>query len=115
MGVKYRLEFYGLRDKHNKIEIEIPDYNGDVINLDGVAGNSAILSYIGDENIFESHVLSSQLSIEFYDKGNIDLDELMLTPDLEYRVKWYIDDRLNWSGFLIADGIQEPSCYRISI
>lgn len=115
MGVKYRLEFYGLRDKHNKIEIEIPDYNGDVINLDGVAGNSAILSYIGDENIFESHVLSSQLSIEFYDKGNIDLDELMLTPDLEYRVKWYINDRLNWSGFLIADGIQESLSYRNSI
>lgn len=113
--IKYRLEINNLRNDKHRVDIDIPEYNGDIIKLRDVAGQSIILSHDGDENIFESHVLSSMLEINVYDEGQIDLDELMLTPDLEYRVKYYVNDRLYWSGFLIADGIQENLNYRSSV
>lgn len=105
--IKYRLEFYGRTDKHHKVEINIPSYEGDVIPLTGVEGSALQLNWNGDENIFDAHVIGSQLVMSVYDENNIDLDELMLTPDLEYQVNYYIDDSLFWRGYLISDGVQE--------
>lgn len=113
--IKYRLEINNLRKNKHRVDIDIPEYNGDIIKLRDVAGQSIILTHEGDENIFENHVYSSSLEINVYDEGQIDLDELMLTPDLEYRVKYYVNDRLYWSGFLIADGVQENLNYKSAI
>ena len=115
MGIKYILEHNSPKGQIHKTTIEIPSYDGEVIYLDGVEKTSTQLQWNGDENPFDKHVIGSQLTLNVYDTGNIDLDELMLTPDLEYRVKYYIDNELFWSGFLISDGIQEQLSYRPSI
>lgn len=115
MGIKYILEHSSPKGQIHKTTIEIPNYDGKVIYLEGVEKTATRLQWNGDENPFEKHVIGSQLTLNIYDEGNIDLDELMLTPDLEYRVKYYIDDDLFWSGFLISDGIQEQLSYRPSL
>lgn len=115
MGIKYILEHNSPKGQIHKTTIEIPSYDGEAIYLDGVEKTSTQLQWNGDENPFDKHVIGSQLTLNVYDTGNIDLDELMLTPDLEYRVKYYIDNELFWSGFLISDGIQEQLSYRPSI
>ncbi len=115
MGIKYILEHNSPKGQIHKTTIEIPSYDGEVIYLDGVEKTSTQLQWNGDENPFNKNVIGSQLTLNVYDTGNIDLDELMLTPDLEYRVKYYIDNELFWSGFLISDGIQEQLSYRPSI
>lgn len=115
MGIKYILEHNSPKGQIHKTTIEIPSYDGEAIYLDGVEKTSTQLQWNGDENPFDKHVIGSQLTLNVYDTGNIDLDELMLTPDLEYRVKYYIENELFWSGFLISDGIQEQLSYRPSI
>ena len=115
MGIKYILEHNSPKGQIHKTTIEIPSYDGEAIYLDGVEKTSTQLQWNGDENPFDKHVIGSQLTLNVYDTGNIDLDELMLTPDLEYRVKYYIDNVLFWSGFLISDGIQEQLSYRPSL
>lgn len=112
MGIKYILEHNSPKGQIHKTTIEIPNYDGSVIELEGVEKTATRLQWNGDENPFEKHVIGSQLTLNVYDTGNIDLDELMLTPDLEYRVKYYMDNELFWSGFLISDGIQEQLSYR---
>lgn len=115
MGVKYFLIHNSPKGQIHKTTIEIPSYDGEVIYLEGVENTATQLQWNGDENPFDKHVIGSQLTLNIYDTGNIDLDELMLTPDLEYRVKYYIDNVLFWSGFLISDGIQEQLSYRPSL
>lgn len=115
MGVKYILEHNSPKGQIHKTTIEIPSYDGEVIYLEGVEKTATQLQWNGDENPFDKHVIGSQLTLNIYDTGSIDLDELMLTPDLEYRVKYYIDNVLFWSGFLISDGIQEQLSYRPSL
>ena len=92
MGVKYFLMHNSPNGQIHKTTIEIPSYNGEQIELIGVENTATQLKWNGDENPFEKHVIGSQLTLNIYDTGNIDLDELMLTPDLEYRVKYYIDN-----------------------
>lgn len=115
MGIKYILKHNSPKGQIHKTTIEIPSYDGEEIYLEGVENTATQLQWNGDENPFEKHVIGSQLTLNIYDTGNIDLDELMLTPDLEYRVKYYIDNVLFWSGFLISDGIQEQLSYRPSL
>ena len=115
MGVKYFLMHNSPNGQIHKTTIEIPSYDGEQIELIGVANTATQIQWNGDENPFDKHVIGSQLTLNIYDTGNIDLDELMLTPDLEYRVKYYIDNVLFWSGFLISDGIQEQLSYRPSL
>ena len=112
MGIKYILEHNNPKGQVHKTTIEIPSYDGEQIELIGVEKTATQIQWNGEENPFDKHVIGSQLILNIYDEGNIDLDELMLTPDLEYRVKYYIDNVLFWSGFLISDGIQEQLSYR---
>ena len=112
MGIKYILEHNSPKGQIHKTTIEIPSYDGEQIELIGVEKTATQIKWNGEENPFDKHVIGSQLILNIYDDGNIDLDELMLTPDLEYRVKYYIDNVLFWSGFLISDGIQEQLSYR---
>ena len=83
MGIKYILEHNSPKGQIHKTTIEIPSYNGEVIYLDGVEKTATQIQWNGDENQFDKHVIGSQLTLNIYDTGNIDLDELMLTPDLE--------------------------------
>lgn len=112
MGIKYILEHNNPKGQVHKTTIEIPSYDGEQIELTGVEKTATQIQWNGEENPFDKHVIGSQLILNVYDEGNINLDELMLTPDLEYRVKYYIDNVLFWSGFLISDGIQEQLSYR---
>lgn len=108
MAVKYRIEFSNRNDDDFKIEIDVPSYEGEVIDFAGVGGSPLEITHDGgSDNPFDTHVVSSQASISFVLPPEMDIEDLQLAGDLEVKVRIYKNFALFWSGFLISDGLQE--------
>lgn len=108
MAVKYRIEFSNRSGDDFKIEIDVPDYTGEVIDFKGVGGSPLEITHDGgQDNPFDTHVVSSQASISFILPPDMDIEDLQLAGDLEVKVKVYKNFDLFWSGFLISDGLQQ--------
>ena len=107
MGIKYKIEYSNRKDDDFKIEIDVPDYEGEVIEYRGAGGSPLEISHSGgQDNPFDEHVISSQASISFILPPDHDIEDLQLAGDLEVKVKVYKNFDLFWSGFLISDGLQ---------
>lgn len=108
MGIKYKIEYSNRKDDDFKIEIDVPNYEGEVIEYRGYGGSPLEISHSGgQDNPFDEHVISSQASISFILPPEHNIEDLQLAGDLEVKVKVYKNFDLFWSGFLISDGLQE--------
>ena len=109
MGVKYRIEYYNKVDDFFKIDIDVPDYDGEINKLNGSGGEVFTKEIVSsDNNPFDEHIKSSQANINFILETDLDISDLQLCNDLEVKLKVYKNNELYWSGFVISDGLQMP-------
>lgn len=107
MAIKYRLEFNDFRRQDWKVEINVPSYEGNVIDVWG-EGEFLTFEWQGnnDDNIYRTHVIPSSATITINSSG-VDIDELMSISDGSFTTKVYLNGVLYWQGYAISDGITE--------
>lgn len=108
MAIKYRLEYKDVKQNSWKVDIDFPDYTGDVVQLVGDGNNPLTIEWGSNssDDPHAQHVIASNAKLRVYSQG-IDLNELMLIDTDEYRVKIYLNSALFWSGYLLSDGVQK--------
>jgi len=119
MAVKYTIPF---RDDANilwRVDLDIPSYSGDPIELIGVGRTFCSIDYgASNEDLFEA-IVNSSVTIHLYNKsGEIDIRELQLLDNMDGRLILYKDNILHWSGFILPEGIERliaPNPYTVSI
>lgn len=106
MAVKYRLSFSNINLEQVVVEISHPSYVGDAIKVIGVGGESYSLSRPAIDTPHASHVIPTTANISLY-TDLIDVEELQQANDKEWRVNVTVNGGIDFSGYLIPDGIQK--------
>lgn len=106
MGVKYFLNYFSRLGNEFRIEINIPNYNGERIEVLGVEDSEFHLSTAISNTPFDDFINTLSASISVY-SDNIDVKELQLMNDLECKIDVFKNNKLYYTGCLIADGLTE--------
>jgi hypothetical protein len=106
--VKYRVLY---RDHFNnacRVDILTSAYSGAPIMLRGIEGQACTISYDCGDDPYEP-IVNSKASINIHQEEHlpINISELQEADDRDFTVEFYINDVLNWKGFVIPDGIQQ--------
>jgi len=106
MGVKYSVQYRDGFNQQCRVDIGNVDWNGDAKILRGVSEKACILSRDCSDNPYDP-VVNTKAAISFYQTEDLPIDilELQTAPDREFTVKFYIENALKFSGFMVADGI----------
>lgn len=107
MAVKYTIPFYDDDNVLWRVDIDLPSYSGASKEIVGVGRTFLSINYgQNSEDIFEP-IIGSSAEINFYNQNDdVDIYELQTLPDLTGRVLIYKNSTLEWSGFILTDGIQ---------
>lgn len=109
MGVKYVLQYKSIDDVSWQCDIETMGYSGPLIAIHGVSEQAAEIDYDGDtaDNAFNPFIKST-LALNFYNEGQVDIDELMGAADKDFLAKLFRNGHLYWTGFIQPENIQRP-------
>lgn len=101
------MQFKSIDNVAWQCDIETPGYSGAPIAIRGVSEQSTELSYDGDsaDDPFNP-LIKSTLTINFYNQGQVDMDELMRAGDKDFLIKRFRNGLLDWTGFLKPEDIQ---------
>ncbi len=107
MGVKYILQFKAIDGIAWQCDIETSSFGGAPMVIHGVSEQAAQLDYDGDNtddpyNVF----IKSTLMLNFYNEGQVDMDELEGAGDKDFIAKLFKNGHLHWAGFLKPENIQ---------
>lgn len=105
MALKYYIEYCNRNDDDFRIEIDVPEYEGEPIEFIGVG--SEITHENTSDDPFADNLVSSQCSVTFILPPEKDIEDLQLANDLTVKVKVFKNTELFWSGYLINDGLQQ--------
>lgn len=108
MALKYFTEYRDFSESRLvRIEIDSPNYTGTPIELIP-ADQPLIIERQGnqDDDPFKAHIINSTAQIQVF-SDNLDVNELMLVNDASYKTRVYVNNVLDWQGFIISDGIRE--------
>lgn len=110
MGVKYRNEYKAFDNSVWKTEILLDTYNSQIIELRSVSEQAVTPQYeSSDTDDIYSPYIKSSVDFSFYNRSNeMDVAELQLAGDKDFRVIIYKDGGLYWSGFLLCEGLSRP-------
>lgn len=108
MGIKYTIPFKSYDDKSWRADILSDVYTDAPITCKGVQGQILSLSYDGDTDDPYSSFINSKLTLNLYNEGQIDVNELQQGQDKDFIIRVYRENILKWTGFLITEGIQYP-------
>lgn len=107
MAVKYRLQFNNFDLKDVVVTLESADYTGAITDITGVGGESYTKTINGsDSQPYEKHVITTSASIKVF-SDLIDVDDLQISNDKEWKITVTVDSVPDFIGFLIPDGIQK--------
>lgn len=108
MALKYTLHVSSQKLQDWLVEIDVPDYEGDPIELVGDRNPILIEWNSGTtDNPFSSHVIPQSATFRVYSDG-LDIQELQLIDDASVKCRVYLNGQLKHQGFIVSDGIQEP-------
>lgn len=110
MGVKYRNEYKAFDNSVWRIDISLDTYNSAIINIVSVSEQPAIPQYDPSDNddIYSPYIKSS-VDLSFYNRNNeMDISELQLAGDKDFKVTVYKDDVIYWKGFILSEGLSRP-------
>src|SRR5690554_305159 len=62
-----------------------------------------VLNYKMDKPDKSGHVMSSSADISIFETSSFNIDNLKTSSETEIKVEHYIDNELDWSGFVIPD------------
>lgn len=106
MGVKYILQYKAPDGIAWQCDIETQSYTEAPLAVHGVSEQAAELSYDGDNADDPYNVLiKSTLTLNLYNEGQIDIDELMGADDKDFLVKLFRNGLLYWTGFLQPENV----------
>lgn len=120
MAVKYQIPFYDDANQLWRVDIDLPSYIGDPIELTGIGRVfcQPEWGYGGNDDPYYP-IINSKVQVQFYNRGGeVDVQELQHLTDMEGRLYVYRDTELWWTGYITADGIQrmlQPNPYPITI
>ncbi|GEM_PF-2993375 len=107
MAVKYFIPFYDDGNELWRVDIDIPGFSGTSIELTGVGRSFCQLDYGSSNEDPYEEIISSSLTIQLYNRNDqIDIRELQLLGDQDGRIVLYRNNILEWTGFILPDGIQ---------
>ena len=108
MALKYTLHVSSQKLQDWLVEIDVPDYTGEPIELVGDRNPILIEWNSGTtDNPFSSHVIPQSATFRVYSDG-LDIQELQLIDDASVKCRVYLNSELKHQGFIVSDGIQEP-------
>jgi len=106
MAIKYTIPFFDDSNVKWRVDLDIPNYSGEIIELRGVGRTFCQIDYgASNEDPYEE-ILSSSVNVQLYNQNDeIDVRELQMLNDMEGRLHLYRDEVLEWSGYILPDGI----------
>lgn len=106
--IKYRIKYKDYFDSECRIDISKDSYRDSPRIIRGVEKSALILTRDCSDDPFDT-IINTKAEITIYqdEKKSIDILELQVAQDREFRVNYYINDELKFSGFIISDGIQQ--------
>lgn len=107
MGVKYIMQLKSNDDIDWQCNIETVSYTGAPIVIRGVSQQGMELDYDGDktDDAFDP-LKKSSLILNFYNQGQVDMDELMRSGDKDFDAKLFRNGQLYWAGFLQPESLE---------
>ena len=118
MAVKYSIPFFDDFNQEWRVDIDLPDYVGEPVELTGVGRVFCQPEWSAGDDPYEP-IVNSKVTVQFYNRGGeVNVQELQLLPDMTGRLHLYRGTELWWTGYVIPDGIQrmlQPMPYPITI
>lgn len=107
-NVKYRVDYRDNFDNPCRIDVLQPGYEGPIIPLRGVGKSACIITRDCGDDPYET-IVNSKAEISVYQEENLPIDilELQNGQDREFKVNFYISGNIEFTGFIIPDGIQQ--------
>jgi len=108
MGVKYRIEYKDNFQNQCVIDISNNSYTGEVIPVRGIGQRACELVRDCDDDPYTT-IVNTKANINIWQSENYDIDilELQTAQDKAFKVLLEIAGVVEFTGFLISDGIQQ--------
>jgi len=111
MGVKYTIPFKAIDDVSWKVDILLSTYTvtptSPTITIRAVEGQCAVLSWASvDQDNPYSWAVTSTLTMNLYNQGQVDIKEFQRATDRQYKVNVYRNSSLFWTGYLDSKDTQ---------
>jgi hypothetical protein len=109
MGVKYTIPYRGNDNVSWRVDIISASWMGESKTIRGVSEQCALRAYDVEQtdDPFSTFIPSS-LTLNIYDRSDIDVNELQQAQDRDFVINQYRENVLKWSGFLVPDNITLP-------
>ncbi|MGH2622060.1 MAG: hypothetical protein ACRDE7_00155, partial [Sphingobacterium sp.] len=104
--IKYRSNYKDVFDTLWRIDIELDNYTGSIIDFRTVSKEACTIDYDLDEDKYEP-IVPTSVSVAMYNEGQIDVTELQEAGDKDFRVTLFKNSTLQWQGYLVPDGIDQ--------
>lgn len=105
-GEKYLIPFKNREQVDCEVKILEEDYEGDTTSFEG-ADAPFVLSAQSQDSRIPFGILATEAVIEFYTGNEITLVDLYNESDTHWKVEFYKNSSLEWSGFLQLDNCAE--------
>lgn len=105
-NTKYRLEFDTIKGRSIKLDIEEDGFAGSVTNLIAAGEIPVEITYPSGEFDKMTGIRESKVRIKVL-STNIDTTDFLITSDTQYKVKIYVNNTVEWVGWLDNDYITE--------
>ena len=102
MAIKYRIQYKDIEQVSHVINISADDYTGDITNVQG----RAVFEYNQTDDILEP-IRGMGLSVELEANQDLDFSDLYSEQEQTYKVEYYRDSQILFSGFLNSEGYYE--------
>lgn len=105
-ATRYRIEFDTIKDRSVTIDIEQDAFEGSITNLIAATENPIEIQYPNAEFEKMTGIRESRVRVRILAK-NISAEDLLADTDTEFKMKVYIDNNIEWVGWLDNDYINE--------
>jgi len=105
-NTKYRIEFDTIKSRSIKVDIEEDGFAGTITNLIASGDTPIELNYSDGEFDKMCGIRESKVRIKVL-STNIDTTDFLITSDTQYKVKIYVNNTVEWVGWLDNDYITE--------
>ena len=105
-NTKYRIEFDTVKGRSIKVDIEEDAFAGSVTNLIGAGTTPVEITYPNGEFDKMTGIRESKVRIRVL-STNVDTTDFLITSDTQYKIKIYVNNTVEWVGWLDNDYITE--------
>jgi hypothetical protein len=105
-NTKYRIEFDTIKGRSVKVDIEEDGFSGSVTNLIASGETPLEINYPNGEFDKMTGIRESKIRIKVL-STNVDISDFLIISDTQYKVKVYINNTVEWLGWLDNDYITE--------